>query len=302
MRCFENYIGSHWSYGGIFLLALVCCSVRGQAEEQILTIDKIAEGLSKGEASFTDLRLEYVSQERVHMKNGSHVIHRVEATYAQKNPGPFRYLERKTSRINVDSGDVNVYVDGWACYDGNATNILDRKVRAAGKPNHGYVQFGYDSNQFPLIDIDPYNNIWFHGKRSLSSIIQQNKRSFQVEQKIESVDGIPTIKVVGNFADSKLTMKLWISPERNFLPLKRQVFRTETGTMIAEMVLSDLVHLPNGLWFPQSIRSGSPDPEYALYQEITHISVDPIPEKSFAPDFPAGTDVSDEVLGINYEK
>jgi hypothetical protein len=284
-----------------FILAFFFLINRDMAAEQTLTVDSAAEGLSASQAVFTNLRFEYVSQWKIRLNNGSDVIHRVEGTYAQKFPGALRYRELKFSRIDIGNGDVNILVDGWAGYDGNATYILDRMVRT-GKPKRGYIRPGYDPNQFTIIGFDPLSNIWNQGKRSLASFVRENKGTFLTEQEKEIMEGVSTVKLVGNFADGKLAMKLWLSPEHNSLPMKRQIFNNKDGKLMSETVLSNLVQLPNGLWFPQSIRSGSPDPEWAIYQEISKISIDPIPEDFFTPDFPAGTDVSDEVLGINYEK
>jgi len=284
-----------------FLLVFFLFVNFGLAAEQMLTVDAMAEGLSAGEAAFTNLQFEYVSQWQIRLENGQDVIHRIEGTYAKKLSGALRYQDLKFSRINADNGDVNIISDGRASYDGNATYVLDRNVRA-GKPKHGYVRPGYDPNQFSNMNLVPHAHIWIYGKKSLASIIRQNKGTFQVEQATEMIEGIPTAKLTGVIANGAFMMKLWISPERNFMPLKRQIILVKDGKLMQEMVLSNLVQLPNGLWFPKSIRFGSPDPQWASYQEISKISIDPIPEKIFTPEFPADTEVVDEVLGLRYEK
>jgi len=287
--------------GPSFLLVLFFFVNFGLAAEQLLTVGTAAEGLSAGEAAFTNLQFEYVSQWQMRLENGPNVMHRVEGTYAKKLLGALRYQDTKFFRINADNGDVNIFIDECASYDGNTTRILDRNVRA-GKPKHGYIRPGYDPNQFKKVDFDPYSTIWNQGKRSLASFVQQNKETFQTEQEKEIVGDVPTIKLVGSFADGKLMMKLWLSPERNFLPMKKQIFNVKDGKLMSETVLSNLIQLPNGLWFPKSIRSGSPDPQWAIYQEISNISIDPISEKLFTPEFPPDTEVVDEVLSLRYEK
>ena len=231
----------------------------------------------------------------------SNVIHRIEGTYARKIPGMFRYQDLKISRFKAN-GDVNIFMDGWASYDGNATYILDRNVRI-GKPKHGFIRYGYEPNQFKIIGgFDPVSNIWNLGKKSLADFIKENKETFQIGQEKEIIDGISTIKLEGSFGDGTFTTKLWISPQRNYLPIKKQIYNTKDGKLMSETVLSNLVQLPNGLWFPKSIHFGSPDPNWAIYQENSNISIAPIPKDFFTPDFPTDTDVYDEILGINYEK
>jgi hypothetical protein len=296
-------------YGAVILFTFLSICTYCLAEEQILTVDNVVERLSSSEAAFNDLRLEYVSHWREpNQKDGSHnnidsnVFMRIEATYAQKRPG-LRYLEKKYYRINTDTGEITVYADDIVSYDGNATYILDKNIRP-GKTKRGSVRPGYEPNWFSGLYIDPYTNIWTFGsgKKSLASKIRENKGTFRIEQGIESLEGVPTIKLVGTISSGLITKKVWVSPERDFLPLKSQTFRGDNGRLLSDMVLSDLVQLPNGLWFPKSICIGSLDPEWAWYQEITKISVDSIPVGFFALEFPKGTEVVDDILGIRYEK
>lgn len=303
MKCLAKYIGKNILYGLISIIIITCFYHYSYASEQPVTLDSISDGLSTNEAAFTNLRLEYILQWRLRLEDGSDVFHRIEAVYAKKTPGNLQYLEQNFSRINVASGEVNVFTDGWASFDGNATYTLNKNVRA-GKPKRGFVRLGYDPNDFSTTSIYfiPHSNIWNQGRQSLATFIRKNKETLKVEQGMESIEGVPSIKLAGNFAEGKLMMKLWISPQRNFLPIKRQVYNTKDGKLMSETVLSNLVQLPNGLWFPKSIRFGSPDPEWAIYQEITNISIEPIPEDFFKPAFPEGTEVVDEVLGLRYEK
>ncbi len=301
MKCSARFAVSPIFYRAVFLIILGFCQY-GQAAENNFTTQDVVTGMTDSEDAFTDLRLEYVSEVRVDTKGGPYIIQRTEATYALKKPGPLRYLNRKSYRINMDNGDIEVMTDGWSYYDGNATYTLDRNVRE-GKPKRGYVRAGYDPNQFPMIDIDPHTYIFYFGKRSIASIIQQNKGTFRVEQGTESIEGVPTVEITGSLIEGKLSTKMWISPERNYLPLKIQRFRTPGGSKPAEILLSDLIQLPSGLWYPKKIISGvPPDYEYGYNFYISDISVDPIPVEFFTPVFPEDTEVTDEVLGIHYEK
>jgi hypothetical protein len=91
-----------------------------------------------------------------------------------------------------------------------------------------------------------------------------------------------------------------VSPHFGFLPLKTQFLRVRDNKLGTEIVLSDLIQLPNGLWYPQRIRTGSPDPKEAITYTITRISIEPIPGEVFTPKIPPGTFVHDHVAGLVY--
>jgi hypothetical protein len=143
---------------------------------------------------------------------------------------------------------------------------------------------------------------------SLAAFLKKYAAEFRVESQSESVDGIAAARLVGTWQDSHngkiFTMKLWVSPERSFLPLKRQIIASD-GTMLSETALYDLVQLPNGMWYPKTIRSpaepsGIPQPSVAHIYEISRILIDPIPEGFFTPTFPPNTRVVDDILKVTY--
>jgi hypothetical protein len=294
----------------------------GFAIEQNLTLDDIINGLSKAEDFFanSDLRLDFVKQNKQYTKeDGSRVISRSECSYARKFPGPLYRWEQKVYEINVDTNNITVVSDNSASYDGNATCILrrpDNRINKnavlEGKPGHGTIKADFEPNLFPRAIPSKFRDmpfieisIWSFGSKPLSSIIRKNKDVFHIEG-TDILEGAPVIILVGgpimNEGFGPFTLKYWISPQRGFLPLKMQYFRSDTGLMLSENVLSDLIQLPNGFWFAKYICGAAKGTECAYQYRITNISVEPIPDGYFTAEFPEGTKVIDEILGVRYEK
>jgi hypothetical protein len=281
------------------------------AVAETYTVDTIADGLLASEGRLSDLRLDYTFTHKAWNKPKSPMLV-TQATFAQKiskrSAERLRYLDSEVHVVDPNTKNRSLQDHTLASFNGEATVILHRKVNP-GKPMKGYVLSGYKSDAFGGYASDPHTKIWYyHRKMSLGAFLKKNASEFRVESQSEAVDDIPATKLVGTWQDShngrSFTMKLWISPERNFLPLKRQIMRAD-GTMLSETALYDLVQLPNGMWYPKTIRSpaeppGIVHPSVAHIYDISKISIDPIPEEFFAPAFPANTRVVDDILKVTY--
>ena len=270
------------------------------ANTNTYSVETIAEGLLAAEAQFTDLQMEYRSEIRLYTKDDStSPVRAVEAVFAMKKPKNLKYLDRKVFTIEPKTKQENLTENVLASFDGKATITLDRKVKQ-GKPLRGAIYPGCEQERFPRLDLDPHSLIWYFGNKQLGEILKQEDNNFHIETNKEMINGIPTVKIAGTIWDGTGTIKMWISPERNFLPIKVQVIRTRDERLLSETVLSNLVQLSNGLWFPKAIQCGSPDPFNAAKYSISKISVDPVPEELFKPAFPPNTFINDYVIGISY--
>jgi hypothetical protein len=258
------------------------------------------------EARFTDLRLGYVSSGRAwNEPNGP--INVAEATYTQKTlknqktPKRLRYQDLKVSRIDLEAEQSTLVWDTVACFDGEATMVLYRMVKS-NEPIRGLILAGYDPNQFPTMD--PHSKIWYFSNELLGDLLKKNRNTFRIESKSELLDELSTIKLVGTIWDGAATMKLWVSPERNFLPMKRQIVKTG-GRLLSETALYNLVQLSNGMWYPKTIQSpaeppGAPEPAWVQSYNISEISIDPIPKEFFSLKFPPGARILDTILDVSY--
>jgi hypothetical protein len=269
-------------------------------EDTDMTVDEIASNLLTEEAKYTDLKLQYVLNVWVHMEDGSALLDIIQAEYMEKKTAGkrLRYLDRKVTQVDPNTKEEKVIVDGRVSFNGDVTRSLDRMTED-GHPMRALISAGYDTSEFSLSEIDPHTRIWYHGGKLLGDILKENAATFRIESRTEVVDGISTFKLIGTIMNGFLTMKLWVSLEKNFLPVKMQFFRTSDSKLVGEMLLSNIAELPDGRWYPKSIRSGTPG-EYAHTHEISEISIEPIPEETFNFEFPSNTRVTDEVLRISY--
>jgi len=278
------------------------------------TVESIADALLEAEAKFTDLQLKYIST-GMSPDDPNGRINTAESVYAQKiiqnkdGKKRLRYQKLKVTSVESKSGQRTLVWDTMASYNGQVTRFLNNKVEQ-GKPMEGIIKDGYNRRYFPVLAEDPHTKIWYSGggDRLLGNFLKESKDKFHIESHSELVNGISTVKVVGELVKAKtgksLILKLWVSPEHNFLPLKRQRV-LDSGELTWEVGLYDLIELPNGLWYPKTIQSpaeppGRPDAPWLSVCEILEISVDPITEKFFTLEFPLNTRVSDEVLGVSY--
>jgi len=221
----------------------------------------------------------------------------IEAQYFHKLPQQMRRLERRVFQIKKDTGRQVLLDDKLLSFNGKATLRLLR----AAEPNlmRASVYEGYKSEGFVYGDC-PHDVIWKMGPRSYGAVIRESRDTFRIESDSELVERVPVIKIVGTVMDGKLIVRMWISPQRGFLPLKMQFVRASDNKLGREVVLSDLTRLPKGLWYPRRIREGSPDPKEATTYDLKKISTEPIAEEFFTPKIPPGTFVHDHVLGLTY--
>jgi len=280
------------------------------------TVDAIAGGLSTAEAGFTDLRMEYVftysAWKEPNEPNGPKLV--VEGVYAEKRSKKMskrlRYLVRKHSVVDPNVRQVTLGEHTLASFNGHATRVLHSKGKSGElmEPKKGYILAGYRKMFFPRLYRSPHTKIWYFADKLLGEFLKEYRDKFHIESESEALDGISTVKLVGTWTEANSvvshTMKLWVSPKHNFLPLKRQLIRTD-GSMITETALYNLIELPNGMWYPRVIRSpadppGAPNPRIAQIYDISKISIEPIPEEFFGLEFPPNTDVIDDILKVSY--
>jgi len=276
------------------------------------SIDTIAEGLSAAEAQFTDLRIDYMTSRR-NWREPNNQYYRTQCLYAHKiiqtqgKNNRLRYIHLKTSLVDPNAKSTELLEDTLTSFDGEKTVWVYKRKEDGQlmKGFEGVIFSGYVSKYFSSFNIDPHRKIWYFAEKPIGELLRKYKDTFQIVNENEMINDIPTVKLVGQISDGKVTMTLWVSPERNFLPMKTQLAKTGGEKLIMGTILLDLIKLPNGLWYPKKIQSPEvpltdPAPEYFLIYEITKISTEPISEKFFIPEFPPNTHVFDDILKVSY--
>lgn len=273
------------------------------------SVDTIVEGLLAAEAQFADLQVDYIASRR-NWREPNQPFEKTQATYAhktdptQKENKRFCYFDLKVFLVDPNSKSSKLLENTLVSFDGERTIVLDRKAES-GKAKEGFIFAGYTSKYFQSYHKDPHTKIWYFDGQPIGQILKQNRDTFRIVSKSEILNGISTAKLVGTIWHGKLTMTLWVSLERNFLPLKTQFAKSDGERLSMGTILLDLVKLPNELWYPRKIQSPEvpltdPNPAYFLTYEITKVSTEPIPEGFFNPEFPPDTHVIDDILKVSY--
>jgi hypothetical protein len=279
------------------------------------TVETIANLLTEVEGRYTDICLDYSFIHRAGNKPfGPKII--IEARYAEQNYGERkRYYDRKQFYVKEDPNkDPNKIFDATGgslmedclvSFDGQSTTILDRKPNdindmKEGEAKKTVILRGYNKAFFPFAFEDPHAKIWYFAGTKLGDFIKEHSKEFRIESLSENINGVNAIKIIGNLRlkTGEMTMKLWVSPDLNFLPIKRQIYidnKPSSGT-----VLSDFVRLQNGLYYPTKIQS--PDqlsegslPRVVHMYKITRISTEMLSKDFFTPRIPPNTKVYKEV-------
>lgn len=302
------HLGIHSLVVFAFLTYLLC-NATASADTPTYSVDAITEGLLAAESQFADLRVDYTTSRR-NWREPNQPFRRTEAIYAyktvptQEENKRLRYFDLKAFLVDPNAKSTELKEDTLTSFNGEKTIILHRKAES-GKPKKGFIFSGYASRYFSNFDRDPHTKIWYFDGRPLGQILKQNRDTFRIVSKSEILDGISTVKLVGTIWHEKVTMTLWVSPERNFLPMKRQFVKTGGARLLMGTVLHDLIQLPNGAWYPKKIQSpavplGDPTPAYFLIYEVSKISIAPIPKEFFSPEFTPNTHVIDDILKVSY--
>jgi hypothetical protein len=290
------------------------------------TVEAIAAGLTAAEANFTNLSLEYTLTHRAWSEpNGPKLV--IEGMYAHKIPPAggdrLQYLRQREFVVDANKHERTVQ-DVTSSFNGDMTkslelfedgNVLD--------PLKGYVFPGYvRSRCFPLALKEPHGTIWYIGTKKLGEVIRQSRRRLHIEGDSELVRGIPTVKIAGTLEDPcgpGAGLRVWVAPDRGFLPVKLQLIRGEEGAWLQsglregevwhERGLHDLIELAEGMWYPQTIYFPDEPPaakpeDLAVSQvhNIRNISIDEVPDDLFDFAFPPNTRVLDAVLDVSYTK
>ena len=263
------------------------------------SVDIIVEGMRATQAQLVDLRLDYVMNQPVTRGPEPAGTRVTNGTYARTLVDGAEYLARQSQTIDPATNTVKQdNDDDVTVFDGQKTVWFNRRLMKT-KRFRAMIHPGLKKDQFPRIDPNPCKLVWCFGDQPYPDLIEQNKTDFAV-QGTEEINGVETVKLVGTIWAGAGKMTFWISPSRSFLPMKVHVLRHKDNRLLSELFLEKLVELPNGIWYPQSFRFGSPSPEHCCRCAISDVSVDPIPKDFFHLKLPPNTVVYDYVLNMKY--
>lgn len=283
-------------------LLVVCMSVLFMlpgmsAMASSYTVEELAEGMLAAEAQFTDIVVKFVCDIPIYASEGQRKRGVIRGTYARKMPEGWEY--RKTCRRTEDRAEP--LVDEVAAFDGKVTVWLNQRGDGRGR-KEATISPGFKREQFSGYGLDPHHYTWYVNSRiSFEELLRREDSEFVIEEVEEDVGGLKTVKVQGTVFKGTASMSLWICPERSFLAIKTRLVFNRNRKRILERSLSDLVQLPNGMWYPKRIEYGKPTLQAdAFAYTVEEISVAPLPQEFFRPAIPPNTHVTDHVAQLSY--
>lgn len=229
-------------------------------------------------------------------------------TWATKRP--FNEFSLSTEEATF----LNQYEDSWKGETKQAYNGKTGKHLQTGSRLDENKRFGTITNSNRLIrdirltpadfSVLHYSNRDVTDRTPLHKILR-NKEMVRLDESIKKVNGFDAITV--NIFQEQ-TKKLWgvvyFSVKHGYTPIRYEYWGNNIhGNSELEFFynVTSLEKISDGVWFPKGGKSGCPDGERCDVFKATKISLNQrLEDEYFDFEFPPGTKVSDEILGLTY--
>jgi len=276
------------------IMVVIVVALTSYADEKWKDINDIADVLEASESQLPDIKIKYTFT-YYGSDNGKDMFKVMDfGTYACKKPEGLIMIDKAQNKFDT-TGNSNVISDLCASFNGKTTYYLNRKKRTHGIMMAN-IEPGYTQTLIDEID-NPDWSIWRIGRTHISDLLKKYSAKIQTVTE-ENFQDIKTVKLQCDINDNSTGFTLWISPEKDFLPIKYQLFEKESGRIFLERTLHDIFQLDNGRWYPRKIITG--EGKYALCMTVDEIDTNTIPSEFFTLEFPPNTHVTDHIVGITY--
>ncbi|MBN2591225.1 MAG: hypothetical protein JXA96_15280 [Sedimentisphaerales bacterium] len=290
----------------IFLLLTCPLSFGKSSLGNNIDMETIAEGIITAEEQYRDLQLKWTHETYPNIKNPSTTMYEGTYAYKIKDSGiKMQYYDYKMF-INEPNSTERILKRDWLCtYNGDHSVWLQRSLEEE-EPSKAYVDPVF-SQRFAYYSTNPFNIAlgYFAGKEPLGRLIKEHLDECEIENSSEILNGIQVVCFSIIDKNTGGGMRYWLSPEYNFLPLKCQTVPPQNRSKSIDTVFEDFVKLPNGMWFPKTIRTPSKPEDFSdkiscdIYK-YSEIKVDSIPEDFFSLSIPDNTIVIDSIANLTY--
>lgn len=278
------------------LVILVCIENSFGAEYDVKTIATLMDAYEK---QIDSIKFKYSYETPVNDKEGNRTF--VRGTFALKKSEGWVLLDRR--RKYDKTWDNDREPSGIArSYNGEITRYLEHE-----KNVHGYHMAALSRQHNPKVYEtveNPYHAIWRSNyKQNRFSEKLNDPNSMAKIQGEELIDGLKTINVNFKGAGGIVDYRLWLLPDKNFLPIKLIVYNKKyrDGTQpLEETQWSDFREFPGGIWYPMSINKYLRDLKEPVRFEIEEMDISPLRKEDFEFKFPAFTHVTDHLIGTSY--
>jgi len=278
----------------IIIIIIIVVKSISYADEKWKDINDVTNILKASEAQLPDMKIKYTFT-YYGTDNGKDMIKLIDSgIYACKKPEGLIMIDKAKTKFDT-AGNSKIIWDTYASFNGKATFYLDRKKRAydimMANIEPGYMQTLIDAKD------NPDWSIWRIGRTHISDFLKDHSTKIQIISE-EIIQNEKTVKLQCSNTDSNsIDFILWISPEKDFLPIKYQWILKDYGR-IFERTLCDLFQLNNGRWYPRKIIVG--DKKNGWLMNIDNIDTNSIPKEFFTLKFPPNTHVTDHIVGTTY--
>lgn len=187
-------------------------------------------------------------------------------------------------------------------YNGEVTRYFEHE-----KNDHGYHMAALHKQHNPRLyksPKNPYYSIWrLNYKQPKFSDLLNDPNGMTKIQGEEVVDGLKTIRVNFKMAEGLMDCHLWLSPEKNYLPIKCIVYHKEYKEgkqRLQEIHWRKFKEFSGGIWYPMNIHLYYRHITVPTIVKIEEMDISPLTKEDFEFQFPAYTHVTDHVTGTSY--
>ena len=247
------------------------------------------------EKQMDSIKLKYSCETFVIDKEGNRVF--VKGSFAQKKSEGYVLLDEITQKGKTWDNDKDP--SGIArSYNGEITRYLEHE-----KNDHGYhmaaLHEGHKPNLYKTRE-NPYYRVWGNNYKHKFTDRLNDPNGMAKIQGEELVDGLKTIKINFRALGGFLDCHLWLLPEKNYLPIKYEAYRTTDGGRLQELHWSKFKEFPGGIWYPMNIKMYLKDIDAPTTFKIEEMGISPLTKEDFEFKFPAFTHVTDHIIGTSY--
>ena len=277
------------------LIALVifsCFGISYGAEYDIKTITTIMDAYEK---QIDSIKLKYSYEAFVTYKKENRAF--VKGTFAQKKSEGYILLDERKQKGKT--WDKDKEPEGIVrSYNGKVTRYLEHE-----KNDHGYHMAALYENHNPKLYKtieNPYYRVWHINYKNKFTNLLNDPNGMAKIQGEELINGLKTIKI--NFKSTEYLFDgyLWLLPEKNYLPIKFESYRTTDGSKLSKMHWSEFKEFTGGIWYPMNIKMYLRDFDDPVTFKIEEMDISPLTKEDFEFKFPAFTHVTDHIAGISY--
>jgi hypothetical protein len=277
------------------LIALVifsCFGISYGAGYDIKTITTIIDAYEK---QMDSIKLKYSYETFAIDKEGNREF--VKGSFAQKKSEGYVLLDEITQTGKTWDNDKEA--NGIArSYNGEITRYLEHE-----KNDHGYHMAALYKDHNPKLyktRENPYYCVWHINYKNKFTDLLNDPNGMAKIQGEELVNGLKTIKIDFKGAEGFFDCHLWLLPEKNYLPIKFESYRTTDGSRQEEMHWSDFKEFTGGIWYPMNIKMYLRDVNEPVTIKIEEMDISPLTKEDFEFKFPAFTHVTDHIIGTSY--